>query len=95
MKEDIEILILFFVWKLQNTRNPSRKIKWEQARDIILNNDWSIRDLRLMEDGQSAMYHRAIKAGISDGFARSFREELQSFKEVYRRQRGEKEAEAI
>jgi hypothetical protein len=94
-EEDAEILILFFAWKLQNTRNPSRKIKWEQARDIILNNDWSIRDLRLMEDGQSAMYHRAIKAGISDGFARSFREELQSFKEVYRRQRGEKEAEAI
>lgn len=48
-----------------------------------------------MEDGQSVMYHRAIKAGISDGFARSFREELQSFKEVYRRQRGKKEAEAI
>lgn len=94
-EEDAEVLSLFFTWKLHNTRNTSRRIKWEQARDIILDNDWSIRDLKLMEDGQSAMYHRAIKAGISDGFARSFREELQSFKGIYRRQRGEREAEAI
>ena len=33
-----------------------------------------------MEDGKSAMYQRAIAAGISDGFARRFASELRAFK---------------
>jgi hypothetical protein len=94
-EEDANILTSFFIWKLQSTRNVARYVKWEKARDIIMENDWSIRDLQAMEDGTSAMYNRAIQAGISDGFARGFREELHGFKEVYRRQQGVQEAEAI
>lgn len=94
-EEDTDILALFFTWTLQNTRNNDRKVKWERARDIIMQNDWSIQDLQLMEDGLSAMYNRAIKAGISDGFTRGFREEIRSFKDLYRRQKSENEAEAI
>ncbi|KAL2801521.1 hypothetical protein BJX63DRAFT_438765 [Aspergillus granulosus] len=94
-EEDADILAAFFVWKLQITRNSDRKAKWERARDIIMENDWSIRDLQLMEDDSSSMYNRAIKAGISDGFARGFREELRVFKLVYRQQRGVQEEEAI
>ena len=37
-----------------------------------------------MEDGCSAMYNHAIKAGISDGIARGFKDELWSFKHFYR-----------
>ena len=37
-----------------------------------------------MENGCGAMYQRAIKAGISDGFARGFRSELHKFKGCYR-----------
>jgi hypothetical protein len=48
-----------------------------------------------MEDEYSLMYNRAIKAGISDGFARSFREEIRTYKLVYRQQRGTREDEAI
>ena len=48
--------------------------------------DWSVDDLKAMEDGKSAMYQRAIDAGISDGFARRFGRDLQAFKRVYREQ---------
>ncbi|KAL4860807.1 hypothetical protein BDV12DRAFT_181089, partial [Aspergillus spectabilis] len=94
-EEDAEILTSFFIWKLQNTRNVQRYAKWERARDIILQNDWSIHDLQAMEDGLSATYHRAIQAGISDGFARGFRNESREFKSIYRRQQGVPEAEAV
>jgi hypothetical protein len=93
-EEDDEVFTLLFNWKLQTTRNAAKRSK-EQARDIVMDNDWSIHDLKLMEDGQSAIYHRAIKVGISDSFARWFRKELWSLKEAYQRQRGNQEAEAI
>jgi hypothetical protein len=47
-----------------------------------------------MED-DSSMYSRAIKAGLSDGFARGFREELWSYKLVHRQRQGSREEEAI
>ncbi|KAK9371105.1 hypothetical protein V1509DRAFT_613602 [Lipomyces kononenkoae] len=93
-EDDADILALFFNWKISNTRNDERRIKWQQARDLVLQNDWSIRDLQQMENGMSAMYQRAIQAGISDGFARSFRTQLNLFKSYYR-QRKEKEAAAV
>jgi hypothetical protein len=37
-----------------------------------------------MEDGKSAMYQRALAAGISDGFARRFASELRAFRRVHR-----------
>jgi len=39
-----------------------------------------------MEDDKSAMYRRAIAAGISDGFARRFGKDLRAFKQVHREQ---------
>ncbi|KAK9240883.1 hypothetical protein V1525DRAFT_385184 [Lipomyces kononenkoae] len=68
-EDDADILALFFNWKISNTRNDERRIKWQQARDLVLQNDWSMRDLQQMVNGMSAMYQRAIQAGISDGFA--------------------------
>jgi hypothetical protein len=87
-EEDADILVAFFIWKLQNTRNPDRRVKWERARDIIMQNDWCVTDLQQMEDGCSAMYVRAMKAGLSDGFARGFKDEIRSFKQYYQQQQG-------
>jgi hypothetical protein len=94
-EEDATILASFLDWKVEMTRNIERKVKWERARKIIKDNDWSIRDLQLMEDESSSMYNRAMKAGISDGFARSFREELRTYKLIYRQQHGAREEDAI
>ena len=48
--------------------------------------DWSVDDLKEMEDDKSTMYQRAIAAGISDGFARRFGKDLRAFKRVHREQ---------
>jgi hypothetical protein len=60
--------------------------KWQRAWRIVDAADWSIADLKEMEDDKSAMYKRAIAAGISDGFARRFGRDLRTFKQVYREQ---------
>ncbi|KAJ0421758.1 hypothetical protein BJY00DRAFT_281696 [Aspergillus carlsbadensis] len=67
--------------KVQMTRNLKHQAKWERARKIIKDNNWLIQDLQLMEDEYSLIYNHVIKAGISDGFARSFREEIWTYKE--------------
>ena len=37
-----------------------------------------------MRDGRGRMYDRAIAAGIPDGFARRFDDDLRSFKSLWR-----------
>jgi hypothetical protein len=91
-EDDIDTLTAFFNWKTNTTKNPERMQKWEQTKQIVLANDWTIQELQHMEDGTCAMYQRAKKAGISDGFARGFRVELRKFKEQYRRLRDEAKA---
>jgi hypothetical protein len=79
-EEDADVLEHFFNWKVGTTRNTDRKVKWDRARTIVFANDWSIDDLKRMEESASPMYERALKSGLSDGFARSFRTELRAFK---------------
>jgi hypothetical protein len=86
-EEEADILVAFFDWKIANTRNTDRKAKWLHARNVVIKNDWSIIELQQMQDGISAMYQRAIQAGISDGFARGFRAEIHAFKQYYRHHR--------
>lgn len=83
-EEDFDILTRFFSWKINNTRHEERRARWEHAKTVTLSNDWSIDELRQMEDGNSAAYQRAIKAGISDGIARGFKSELHKFKPLDR-----------
>ncbi|KKA22226.1 hypothetical protein T310_3744 [Rasamsonia emersonii CBS 393.64] len=91
-EDDADILAAFFDWKINNTKNPERKAKWEHAKQTVMANDWSIQELQQMEDGSCAMYQRAIKAGISDGFARGFKSELHKFKDYYRHLKEETKA---
>lgn len=95
--DEYDTLDSFFYWKVINTNSPERRYKWEQVKEIVFQHDWTIQDLKDMEDDKSAIYQRAIKAGISDGFARLFRRELQRHKgEVQHQQRvREQEVQAI
>src|SRR5204863_6224210 len=74
--EDADILARFFRWKLRMTKNNEQRQKWESAQSLVIEHDWTIAELKQMEDGIGVMYQKAIKAGISDGFARRFRAEL-------------------
>jgi hypothetical protein len=82
---DNQILRRFFNHKMIG-QSPEVTDKWQRVWRIVDTADWSIDDLKEMEDGKSAMYQRAIAAGISDGFARRFGSELRAFKQVYREQ---------
>ncbi|KAL2783755.1 hypothetical protein BJX66DRAFT_344650 [Aspergillus keveii] len=84
---DGDLIHQFFEWKIINTRLAERRVKWEHAREVVAENEWSIKDLYEMEDYKSVMYDRAIQAKIPDGLTRHFREELRAFKPVYRRLR--------
>jgi hypothetical protein len=51
------------------------------------NQDWTVNDLKEMEDRHSKTYRVAREAGISDGLARNFAKELWAFKNVYRQEK--------
>ena len=65
---------------------PEVADKWHRAWRIVDAADWSVADLKEMEDDKSAMYQCAIAAGISDGFTRRFGRDLRVFKQVYSEQ---------
>ena len=65
--------------------------KWERVWRIVDDQDWTVTDLKEMEDRKSETYRLAIAAGISDGFARNFAKELRGFKVIYK----EEEAAAL
>jgi hypothetical protein len=83
--DDSQVLRRFFEHKTIG-QIPEIADKWDRAWRIVNAADWSIADLKEMEDDKSAMYQRAITAGISDGFARRFGRDLRAFKRVHREQ---------
>ncbi|OJD20631.1 hypothetical protein ACJ73_08033 [Blastomyces percursus] len=48
VSDDIDVLIPFFDWRISRTSNAEKRRKWEQAKDRVLTNDWSIKDLKDM-----------------------------------------------
>ena len=94
-EDDYEILTAFFDWKINSLSNPDKRRRYERAKEVVLGNDWTIAELKQMEDGVSAMYQRAIQAGVSDGIARGFHTELRRFKEYHRRRREDTRSAAM
>lgn len=88
-EDEYDTLMKFFAWKINSIKNEDRKEKWKRAQTIIFTNDWSIRELRQMEDDKTPAYQRAIKAGILDSLARGFRRELRQYRQSVRRTRDE------
>jgi hypothetical protein len=82
---DLEILKRFFDSKMQD-QPPEVVAKIERAWRIVDNQDWTVNDLKEMEDHQSETYRIAREAGISDGLPRNFAKELRAFKNVYRQE---------
>lgn len=89
--DEFEVLETFFYWKNLHTPNPHQKEKWDQVREIVFRNDWTIQDLKDMANESHPMYQRAVKAGISDGFTRLLQRELQTFKQDTRHQKQSQE----
>ena len=61
--------------------------RYQRVLDVLIIVDtqmWTIKDLKSISDASSILYRTAIQAGIPDGIARSFKEELKIFKPVWR-----------
>jgi len=84
-EDDGDTLAGFFDWRLGHIKNEERRERWEHAKNVVLSNDWSIKELKQMDDGVSPVFQRAVKNGISDGIARGFKNDLRKFKGDYRR----------
>ncbi|KAH0556926.1 hypothetical protein GP486_005286 [Trichoglossum hirsutum] len=82
---DREILKRFFESKMQN-QLPEVVAKIERAWRIVDSQDWTVNDLKEMEDRQSETYRLAREAGISDGLARNFAKDLRAFKDIHRQE---------
>jgi hypothetical protein len=95
VRDDDEILQEFFTWRINSCTNEKRRSKWQAAQVIVDENDWSIQDLKRMEDDTSQIFIRATNAGLSDGIARAFRAELKKFKPVYKQRKEEEVARIL
>jgi hypothetical protein len=89
-EDEMDTILKFFDKRIYTTVNIERRAKLEAARDVIFAHDWSISDLQAMTDTKGEMYDRAIRAGISDGMARSFKRDLARFKSEERRKEKER-----
>jgi len=89
-------LSLFYIGRT-STRPIHSKKRSRKVKEIVFQNDWTIQDLKDMEDDASSMYQRTTKAGISDGFTRFIQRELQASERDIRRQEEahEEELQAI
>ncbi|KAI9766134.1 MAG: hypothetical protein M1840_006701 [Geoglossum simile] len=67
-------------------QQPEVVAKLEHAWRIVNGQDWTVNDLKEMEDYQSKTYHLAREAGISDNLARNFAKELRAFKDIHRQE---------
>ena len=74
----------FFQWKIERQQRAERKAIWGRVWDTVSDNGWSIADLKAMTDSSGRMYKRAVAAGIPEGIARHFGDELRSYKRYCR-----------
>ncbi|KAL8646119.1 MAG: hypothetical protein Q9226_007009, partial [Calogaya cf. arnoldii] len=77
----------FFIWKARKATNPRQRELIDQSYAVIVDNFWSIDDIKAMADTSSRIYELAMEAGIPDGMARAFKKELKAFKQPYREAR--------
>ncbi len=83
----------FFEWLIMKAQRQDKRDRLEFAMIKTLEQDWSINDLKAMKDPHSPLYDLAVnKLQISDGIARSFKRELESYKHFHSQAKAAKAA---
>jgi hypothetical protein len=77
--EEDTIIERYFDWKLRKMNLAVHRNIVENAYQTVVAQMWTLEDLRAMDDVKSELYMLAIKQGIPDGLARSFRRDLALF----------------
>jgi hypothetical protein len=70
--------------KLRSLSLGPKKDRWNVAFDVVLDQDWTIDDLKATADPNSWQSSRATELGFSDGIAPGFKKELSRYKAVWR-----------
>jgi hypothetical protein len=82
-EEEEDIIEQFFLWKARS-KKPAMQERIRTVANIIMEQMWTVDDMKLMSDSSSSTYSRAMQLGIPDGMARSFRTDLRIFKPQWR-----------
>ena len=86
--EEETILEGFFQWQIGNAQGERAKRRWRHAQDIVLDQAWTIDDLKAMSDPSSRLYQIAIDRGLPDGVTRNLKADLKTFKPFWREAKG-------
>jgi hypothetical protein len=70
------VISRFLEWGIFSTVDTDTKGRWEETAAIVLRNDWSLDDLKMMKEMGSSLYSLALREGITDGRVRSFDMEI-------------------
>lgn len=78
----MEIRHQFFEWKLGGISHTQRKRKWETVRDICLEQDWPLDELREMAYTGSEPYRRGTARGVPEALARELGNSVSEYKKA-------------
>jgi hypothetical protein len=76
---------LFFDWLITEQPEEDRD-DYLAAKEIAVDQKWTIKDLKEMANPESPLYKVAMGFGLKDGVARHLRDDLKLFKKVYKEQ---------
>ena len=74
----------FFEWQIAYSQGKRSKHRWRRVQDIVLDQVWTIDDLKGMSDPSSRLYEIATNRGVPDNVARNLKADLKVFKPRWR-----------
>ena len=86
--EEENVLQEFFAWQISNSQGERARRRWIQVQEIVLDQAWTIDDLKGMSDPSSRIYQIGIDRGLPDGVARNLKADLKAFKPRWREAKG-------
>ena len=82
--EEEAVLEQFFEWHIVSSQGERSRQRWRRVQDIVLDQAWTIDDLKGMSDPSSRLYQIAIDRGVPDGVVRNLKADLKVFKPRWR-----------
>jgi hypothetical protein len=83
MVDDSVLIAEFFKWLAKKTPKE-RHNRLTEVYSVVLDQEWTMDDLKQMADPSSTPYRVAIQKGIPDGAARRFKTDIAQFGPHYR-----------
>jgi hypothetical protein len=79
-----DVIIDFFEWKLEQITHAIVKSRWEKARDVVIDNDWRVAELKALSHASAPILKLAIDQGMSRNLALKLKADYDDFKKARR-----------